>query len=178
MSAKFRDSSSKCSAAHPKTALWRNISASHSQNLTGMFLHNSVNGVVIAPCAEIFPVARKVAVAAAAKSFWRVVWSSDLLDHILIRFDTPKDRQTTAADRWRHYRRRHHRQKKRIWTNKRHPYRTSTHKEVQKYLNLRTNSSGQRYRCHVEDRKSALCICVFELHRCPHFFFKKCGQIV
>ena len=112
MSAKFRDSSSKCPAAHPKTAQWRNISARRSQNLTGMFLHYSVNGVVIAPCAEICPVAR--AVAAAAKSFWRVVWSSDLLDHILIRFDTPKDRQTTAADRWRHYRRRHHRQKKRI----------------------------------------------------------------
>ena len=30
-------------AAHPKNVLWRNnISASHSQNLTGMFLHNSV----------------------------------------------------------------------------------------------------------------------------------------
>ena len=37
--AKFRESTSKCSAVHPKKALWRNISASHSQNLSRMFLH-------------------------------------------------------------------------------------------------------------------------------------------
>ena len=29
---------SKCSIAHPKIALWRNISSGHSQNLGGMFL--------------------------------------------------------------------------------------------------------------------------------------------
>ena len=40
--AEFRESASKCSADHPKTALWHNISASHAQNLAGMFLHNSV----------------------------------------------------------------------------------------------------------------------------------------
>ena len=35
------ESSSKYSSAHPTTALWRNISASHSQDLAGMFLHYS-----------------------------------------------------------------------------------------------------------------------------------------
>ena len=35
--AKFRESPSKCSAAHPRNALWRNISASHSPNLARMF---------------------------------------------------------------------------------------------------------------------------------------------
>ena len=39
---KFRESLSKCSAAHPKIALWHNISASYSPNLAGMFLHYSV----------------------------------------------------------------------------------------------------------------------------------------
>ena len=34
--AKFQKSPSKFSAVHPKIALWRNISASHSQNLAGM----------------------------------------------------------------------------------------------------------------------------------------------
>ena len=29
--------------AHPKIAPWRHISASHSRNMTGMFLHNSVH---------------------------------------------------------------------------------------------------------------------------------------
>ena len=39
---------------------------------------------------------------AAAKSFLRVVWSSDLLDHILIRFDTAIRRreERTTDDRW------------------------------------------------------------------------------
>ena len=38
--AKFQESPSKCPpAANPKIALWLNISASHSQNLTGIFLH-------------------------------------------------------------------------------------------------------------------------------------------
>ena len=32
---KFRESPSKCSAAHPKITLWRNIPASHSRNLVG-----------------------------------------------------------------------------------------------------------------------------------------------
>ena len=43
-----------------------------------------------------------MAVAAAAKSFLRVVWSSDLLDHILIRFDTAIRRreERTTDDRW------------------------------------------------------------------------------
>ena len=40
---KFRESSSKCSAVHPKIALWHTISDSHSQNLTGMSLHYSVH---------------------------------------------------------------------------------------------------------------------------------------
>ena len=40
--AKFRESPSKSSAFHPKTALWHNILASHTQNLAGMFLHDSV----------------------------------------------------------------------------------------------------------------------------------------
>ena len=35
--AKLQKSLSKCSAAHPKPALCRNISASHSRNLAGMF---------------------------------------------------------------------------------------------------------------------------------------------
>ena len=39
---KFRESLSKSSAAHPKNALWRNFSASHSINLAGMCLLNSV----------------------------------------------------------------------------------------------------------------------------------------
>ena len=39
--AKFLESHSKCSAEHPKIALWRNISASHSQNLAWMILHYS-----------------------------------------------------------------------------------------------------------------------------------------
>ena len=38
--AKFRESLSKCS--HPIVALWHNITASHSQNLAGIFLHYSV----------------------------------------------------------------------------------------------------------------------------------------
>ena len=42
MPAKFRESLAKYSAAHPKIALWRNISASHYQNLAAMFLHYSV----------------------------------------------------------------------------------------------------------------------------------------
>ena len=33
--AKFRESPTKCSAPHPKNALWRNITASHSLNLPG-----------------------------------------------------------------------------------------------------------------------------------------------
>ena len=41
--AKFRESTSKCSTAHLKIAQWLNISASHSQNLAGMFLHCSVH---------------------------------------------------------------------------------------------------------------------------------------
>ena len=40
---KFRESPSKFSAVHPKIALWRNISTSHSRNLAGMFLHISVH---------------------------------------------------------------------------------------------------------------------------------------
>ena len=40
--AKFCESLSKCSAAHPKIALWSNISACHSQNPSGMFLQYSV----------------------------------------------------------------------------------------------------------------------------------------
>ena len=42
--AKFRESHTKCSAAHPRSAQWRNISASHSPNLAGLFLHYSVQG--------------------------------------------------------------------------------------------------------------------------------------
>ena len=38
----FQESLSKCSAAHPKYALWRNISASQSRNLARMFFHYSV----------------------------------------------------------------------------------------------------------------------------------------
>ena len=45
--AKFRESSSKCSEAHPKNALWCKISASHSQNLAGMFLHYPVEGMYV-----------------------------------------------------------------------------------------------------------------------------------
>ena len=41
--AKFRESPSICSAAHPKIALWQNISAGHSWNLPGIFLHSSVD---------------------------------------------------------------------------------------------------------------------------------------
>ena len=41
--AKFRESLSKCSAAHPKIALSHNISVRHSRNLAGMFLHYSVH---------------------------------------------------------------------------------------------------------------------------------------
>ena len=41
--AKFRESPSKYSAAHPKNALWRNISAIHSRNLEGIILHYSVS---------------------------------------------------------------------------------------------------------------------------------------
>ena len=40
---KLGESSSKCSAVHPKNALWSNISARHSQNLAAMLLHYSVN---------------------------------------------------------------------------------------------------------------------------------------
>ena len=49
---KFRDSLSKCSAARPKIALWRNISDNHSPNLAGMFLHFSVDcpGPAIGMC--------------------------------------------------------------------------------------------------------------------------------
>ena len=43
ITAKFRESPSNYSAAHPKNALWRNISASHSRDLAGMFLHDSVD---------------------------------------------------------------------------------------------------------------------------------------
>ena len=35
--AKFQESLSKCSAVHPKIALWRKFSASHSRSLAGMF---------------------------------------------------------------------------------------------------------------------------------------------
>ena len=38
--AKFQESPSKCSVAHPKNTLWHNISASPSRNLAGMFLHD------------------------------------------------------------------------------------------------------------------------------------------
>ena len=41
--AKFRELLSKCSAAHPIIALGRDISASHSQDLAGMFLHYSAD---------------------------------------------------------------------------------------------------------------------------------------
>ena len=41
----FRESLSKYSAAHPKKALWHNISASHSRNLAGMFLHYSLHSL-------------------------------------------------------------------------------------------------------------------------------------
>ena len=40
--AEFRDWPSKCSAAHPKNALWHNFSAINSRNLAGMFLRYSV----------------------------------------------------------------------------------------------------------------------------------------
>ena len=39
---KFRESHSKSSAAHPKIALWSNISTRHSHNLAGMYLHFTV----------------------------------------------------------------------------------------------------------------------------------------
>ena len=39
----FRESPSKMFAAHPKNAPRHNFSASHSQNLAGMFLHFSVD---------------------------------------------------------------------------------------------------------------------------------------
>ena len=39
--AKFWESLSRCIYAHPKIELPRNISASYSQNLAGMFLHYS-----------------------------------------------------------------------------------------------------------------------------------------
>ena len=42
IAAKFRESPLKRSAAHPKIAQWQNISAIHSWNMAGMFLHDSV----------------------------------------------------------------------------------------------------------------------------------------
>ena len=48
--AKFWESLSKCSAAHHKNALWRNISANRSQNLAGMCLHYSVHVMSTVHC--------------------------------------------------------------------------------------------------------------------------------
>ena len=51
---KFWESLSKCSSAHPKISLWRNLSASLSRNLTGMFLNYSVHNSVITAIFWVF----------------------------------------------------------------------------------------------------------------------------
>ena len=50
--AKFWESLSKCSAAHPNMALWRNVSASHARNLAGFTLPNEYywNHMPVYPC--------------------------------------------------------------------------------------------------------------------------------